>query len=189
MPTRFGGVRVMMKRESTRRIPATIPAPMGVMSSDSGAASTQPRTPPARARASMPSRGSGAPLKMWQSAAMETRNRETPTPMRPLSLTEEGWRKSQRASSTITMGSANATRPKSPPNVYASKAMATSLRGLNHSTTTPAIASTTRRKGMPSRRSSFASFSGPRARKRAPVACARPIHAATSGPRRSVWTG
>ncbi|KDP91541.1 hypothetical protein W824_05920 [Clavibacter cf. michiganensis LMG 26808] len=48
---------------------------------------------------------------------METRRSETPTPIRPLSLTEDGWRKSQRARSTITMGSANATRPKSPPNV------------------------------------------------------------------------
>ena len=59
----------------------------------------------------------------------------------------------------------------------------------NHSTTAPAIASTTMKKGRPSRRSSFASVSGPSARAAPPVTCASPIQARTSSGGRSGVAG
>jgi hypothetical protein len=49
----------------------------------------------------------------------------------------------------------------------------------NHSTTAPAIASSTIRNGRPSLRCSFSRVSGPNARNRPPVPCARPIQART----------
>ena len=98
-----------------------------------------------------------------------------PTPTRPLSLTDAGWRNIQRASSTNTTGNATATWPKRPPNVYALIAWATALVGRNHSTTAPAIATSVRKNGTPSRRSSFASDSRPKTRAAPPVACASAI--------------
>ncbi len=102
-------------------------------------------------------------------------------PMRVLSWTDDGCRNSQAAKTTITTGRANETRPKSMPKVYASSMRAILSLIRNHSTTAPAIASRTRKNGKPSRRSSLASFSGPRARKSPPVRCANPIQARTSG--------
>src|SRR6188768_3553190 len=49
----------------------------------------------------------------------------------------------------------------------------------NHSTTAPAIASSTIRNGRPSLRCSFSRVSGPKARNRPPIPCARPIQART----------
>ncbi len=57
---------------------------------------------------------------------------------------------------------------------------ATSLPMKNHSFTAPRAASSTRRNGKPSRRSSFSSASGPKARKSPPTPWASPIHARTA---------
>ena len=61
-------------------------------------------------------------------------------PIRVLSCTLDGWRNSQIANSSMITGSAKATRPTSPPKVYASRAMATGSSGLNHSMIAPATA-------------------------------------------------
>ena len=66
-----------------------------------------------------------------------------------------------------------------PAAVYALMVCAISLPMKNHSTTAPAIASSTSRNGKPSLRWSFSSVSGPNARNRPPVPCARPIQART----------
>src|SRR5690606_29924482 len=62
---------------------------------------------------------------------------------------------------------------------------ATGLLMKNHSTTAPAIASSTRKNGKPSRRSDLSRFSCPKARKSPPVARARPCHARTGAAGRS----
>ena len=177
---RFGGVLVMMSSDSTTSRMTTIVAPTGVMSRMSGCASIQPRMPPARASTAMPSLGSGWPPKMWQSADTDRSSTPSPMPMRVLSCTELGCRNSHTANSSMTTGSANATRPNSPPNVHESSVCAMDSLMKNHSTTAPQIASTTMKNGSPSRRSSFCSVSGPSARAAPPATWASPIHARTS---------
>ena len=163
----------------------TTAAPISVMSRISGCASIQPRMPPARASTAMPSRGSGCPPNRWHRPETVRSSSPTPMPMRVLSCTELGCRKSHTAKSSMTTGRANATRPKSPPKVHESSAWAMGSLMKNHSTTAPAIASTTMKKGSPSRRSSLASVSGPSARAAPPVTCASPIQARTSSGGRS----
>lgn len=61
---------------------------------------------PPSARAGMPLAGSGFPAMTWQIAELETSPRKRPTPMRPLSLTEDGCLKSHKAKKASTTGSA-----------------------------------------------------------------------------------
>ncbi len=160
----------------------TIPAPIQVMTAESGHARSQPSTPPALASCTIPSDGIGCELKTWHSPETETSRIPRPMPMRVLSWTELGWRNSQAANSTMITGRAYATRPKRPPNVQTSSVWATVLSIRNHSTTAPAMASRKRKKGTPSRRSSLANFSGPSARNAPPTMCASAIQMRTSRP-------
>ena len=126
---------------------------------------------------------------MWQSALIEAISTPMPTPMRPLSLTDDGCRNSHTARTNRMTGSANASRPNRPPNVYASRAMATGSFGLNHSTIAPPKASNRRKNGTPSRSSSFARVSFPNSRAPAPTACASDIQPVVNSPGSCAGTG
>ena len=164
---------------SAVKMPSTMPAPMSVMRIASGSPIIHPNTPPASLSAGSPSRGCGRSPPMWQKPATEMTKSAKPMPMRPLSCTDAGCRKSQPARSRSRTGITNASLPTSPPAVYALMVCATSLPMKNHSLTAPAIANSTIRNGSPSRRWSFSSVSGPNARKSPPVPWASPIQART----------
>ena len=117
------------------------------------AASRRRRRPSAGRR--RPASGCGLSLATWNSAAADTTSRAEPMPIRPLSCTDAGWRKSQSARIARNTGSPTATWPNRPPNVYCSIVTTTAFVRRNHSAAPPAIASSSSTKGTPSRRCSF----------------------------------
>ena len=174
---RFGGVFVTMRTLKNVNSASTTYAPTDVNKNARGSPSIQPKRPPAFESAGSPVLGAGRPPATWQKPAIVTTSNPNPMPMRPLSCTEAGCRNSQPASTSNSTGMMKATRPTMPPTVNALMFAATALPMKNHSLTAPAIASTTRKNGNPSRRCSFSSDSGPNARNMPPVRCAIPIHA------------
>ncbi len=107
----------MMKSDSTSSTTATGTATHTVATATNQLITTQPSTPPAAARATMPSDALGCPPNTWQSDAMDTSIRPRPMPIRVLSCTDAGCRNSHPAKTIMMTGSATASRPKSPPNV------------------------------------------------------------------------
>ena len=169
----------MMNSESiiTRMNTATAPGADSTFTNE--LPKIQPTMPPPIASAPP---GWGCPPKMWQRPLTETSSRLSPTPMRPLSSTDDGCRNSQIANSSMITGSAKASRPNSPPKVQASRVIATGSLGLNHSTNAPAMARRKMKNGTPSRRSSLARVSRPKSLAAAPTVCAKPSQATVSSP-------
>ncbi|MEZ5190991.1 MAG: hypothetical protein R2717_09310 [Schumannella sp.] len=108
---------VMMKSERTSIPAARMTASQSAPIDAKGHDSIQPMTPPPAASAPAPSAGSGWPPNTWHSTLRLLSMMAPPMPSRPLSCTVEGCRNSQTAKISMMTGSANATRPKSPPKV------------------------------------------------------------------------
>ena len=177
---RFGGVLVRIRMLSAVSTPSTTPAPMSVISSASGSPSIQPKTPPASLSAGRPSRGCGRPPPTWQKPAIDEDEQgeadaDAAVVVDGCRMPEQPAREQQQQHGQHEGDAADEPAGR----VGADRLPATSLPMKNHSLTAPAIASSTMRNGRPSRRWSFSSVSGPKARNSPPVPCARPIQART----------
>ncbi len=82
-----------------------------------GQVTSQPSTPPESARRAAPSVGAACPAAYQQMPETHTSRITPPRPMRVLSFTDDGCLKSHTAKSTMTTGSAAATRPNRAPKV------------------------------------------------------------------------
>ena len=136
---------------------------------------SQPSTPPASASAAMPSLGIGcAPNDV--AAAPTIGDEQDAEPDADARVVVDGARMPEQPGGEQHHDDRQRERDASEAarrTSRRSRVCAIVLSMRNHSTTAPAIASRTRKNGTPSRRSSFASFSGPSARNGAADACAR----------------